>query len=87
MRIWKYEIPVTDLIKLEIPENSKFLDVQVQDDKVVVWYLVRHTEAPKKTVKFRIYGTGHFVEDSLQTYLGTFQLLGGAFVGHLFEEA
>lgn len=83
--IWKFEIEVSDFVELEIPEDSTFLDVQVQDGKVVLWYMVRNPDGPTRTTKFRIYGTGHTLDDENQYYRGTFQLLDGAFVGHLFE--
>lgn len=40
-----------------------------------------------ETRKFRLTGTGHSIKDSpgILNYIGTFQLLEGRFVGHIFE--
>ena len=83
--IWKYPFEIKDEICLEMPEQAQILTVQVQAGTACIWALVSpnpHRIAAKRW--FRIYGTGHPVDEPGQ-YVGTFQLHGGALVFHLFE--
>ena len=85
--IWKYEIPVLHTFALRIPQYARFLNVQMQDNKPVMWFLVDTDEANDVLYhrNFMLMGTGEaFPANYLQTaYLGTFLI--GTFVGHLFE--
>ncbi len=86
MRIFKYEIPVEDYIELEMPEGAMILSVQSQFDKPCIWALV-NSGLPKEKRKFRMIGTGHMITETLKElkFIGTFQLMKGALVFHLFE--
>lgn len=82
--IWKFplEIGLTDI---EIPVGAELLAVQTQaPDTPCLWAIV-NLEADRETRRFAVVGTGHPLNGSEQKYIGTFQLLGGAFVGHVFE--
>ena len=85
-RIWKWEIPVETMgeFTLDIPEGAQFLTCQVQCKEPVVWAAV-NPNAVKKTFNCRVIGTG-IPFDRLDgwAYIGTFQLAGGGFIGHLF---
>ena len=84
--IWKWKIPVDSMgeFTLEIPEGALFLECQVQNGPPVVWAIVKPS-AVKRTFNCRVIGTGHSFELGYDwTYIGTFQLKGGAFIGHLF---
>ena len=86
--IYKYTIDVEDVQDVEMPEGAKILCVQTQYETPWIWAMVDNEEAKTLRRVIRIYGTGHPIavsEERLQ-YLGTFQLLGGKFVGHVFEQ-
>lgn len=98
MTIWKYEIPLKDSFKLELPKDAVIL----HGEAFFIWALV-DTEAEKEIRRFRIYGTGQEIErpkleSRVKIYQGgvPVQNLGSlryvvtifdhAFVWHLFEE-
>ncbi len=83
--IFKYPFPVSDVINLDIPKGAYILTVQVQNEIPCIWALV-DPEAPTESRGFRCFGTGHPIDVEIHntSYIGTFQLLGGSFVGHLF---
>ena len=84
--IWKWEIPrdKMDLFECQMPEGAQILTCQVQNGGPVVWALV-NPNARLTKMRLRILGTGHQHSDMADwTYVSTFQLLDGAFVGHLF---
>ena len=85
--IWKYPLSVEDVQTIDLPAGYKPLCVQIQGDDLCLWALV-DDRAEKVTAKVIIHGTGHPADDveGLQ-YVGTFQLYGGSFVGHVFMEA
>lgn len=85
--IWKYEFEVKDRFSIEMPEASRILCVQTQNDNACLWV---HTDPDAKLEgrNFVIHGTGHLIDSEevfYYNYIGTFQLLQGNFVGHLFE--
>lgn len=85
MTIWKFPIPIMDTIQIEMPAEAKILCVQVQGDTPTLWAIV-DPEALKVKRTFYVRGTGHQMygaEKSL--YVGTFQILGGSLVFHLFD--
>lgn len=83
MQIWKFQLPLQDEIALEMPENSKILSVQTQDEIPCIWANVEPS-ADKMIRHFKLRGTG-FGTDDVGAYVGTFQLENGSFVFHLFE--
>lgn len=85
--IWKFDVPVADRLLIQMPEGAKVLCVQVQNETPCIWAKVDPgTKVPVEVREFRVYGTGHNIDESeALEYVGTFQLLGGSFVGHLFE--
>lgn len=83
--IWKQEIE-PGKTEISLPKGSAVLTIQLdkKTERPTIWFLVPDTEAPKETRYFRIYGTGHAVDERLKLqYIGTFQM--GPFVFHLFE--
>jgi hypothetical protein len=86
MRIWKWDLRVTDWQTLMLPAGAKLLDVQVQGEGMVcLWALCEHT-APKEPRHIAIYGTGEPMPDDPGEYVATFQLDGGLCVFHVFED-
>lgn len=86
MKIYKY--PITQpkgLISIEMPAGAEVLTVQVQNEVPCIWALVG-PDAPPTMRGFRMYGTGHEIDHENMPYVGTFQLVGGSLVFHLFEE-
>jgi hypothetical protein len=81
--IWKYPVLVTDTFTIHMPTGARILSVQVQDGGAMMWALV-DPDAPKVTRTFRVAGTGHKV-DAAGVFVGTFQMLNGRLVFHLFD--
>lgn len=82
--IWKYPIQVTDWFEIAMPYEAEILCCQMQIDTPCIWALV-NPDAPTEVRKFRLAGTGHAIFESALTFVGTFQMAGGALVFHLFE--
>ncbi len=85
--IYKYQIYPGGFTELLLPPGAKPLCVQVQKEVPYLWCLVDPT--PRDTLEARKFVTVLTGEarDELDaaTYIGTFQLSGGGFVGHTFE--
>jgi hypothetical protein len=84
--IWKYELPVEDIVKVEMQADAEILCVQSQQGTPCIWAVV-DPKTTKCTRTFRIIGTGHPVSDDLSKmkYIGTFQMRDGFLIFHLFE--
>lgn len=82
-KIYKYPIPVNDEIVLKMPKGAVVLTVQIQKSEPFIWALV-DPEKEEVERRFYLYGTGMTVTHS-ETYIGTFQILNGGLVFHLFE--
>jgi hypothetical protein len=85
--IYKYPLSVTDEQHILMPEGAEVLSVQTQHGEPFLWALVK-TDKPNRRRTFHIYGTGNPVPDDEEAsrFIGTFQILGGGFVGHVFEK-
>lgn len=82
--IWKYDVRVEDLFRVDLPAGAKFLAVQTQRGVPQMWWLVDPHAATERR-RFAVHGTGHTVNTRYSAYLGTFQLAAGSLVFHLFE--
>ncbi len=84
-QIWKYTIPRGDRIALfTMPVASEFLTTQMQDGKIVLWYL--GTPGPVEIARsFEIVGTGWNLDMRITkaAYRGTVQ--DGELVWHVLE--
>lgn len=82
-KIWKYHLTPDNEQHVEMPEGARILDIQVQENRPVVWALV-DTDAPKELVRFYMIGTGEEIceDTSKLCYVGTFQV--AHFVFHVF---
>ena len=86
MKIWKFPLDVTELQGISIPSTARILTAQTQHEIPCIWAQVDENTA-LVTRKIRIAGTGHDIpENSKGIYIGTFQLRGGAFIYHVFDE-
>ena len=84
-RIFKYPLLVIDEPEVIMPEGAKILCVQTQYDQPVLWALVDDAK-PLKSKVFRIVGTGRAIDFETEGYVGTFQVLEGGLVFHVFEK-
>lgn len=84
--VFKYKLEVTDHQEIELPKEASVLLIAEQHDVLCMWCEV-DTEEVKETRCFRIYGTGHEIQnrDNLM-FLQTVVMSGGHFVAHIFEE-
>lgn len=79
--IWKFPIEWS-VSNVSIPEGAQILDVQVQNEQIMMWALVEDQNFLESRV-FKVYGTGHAVDDPNIKYLATVQH--HSFVWHIFE--
>ncbi len=85
-QIFKYELDLNGAVRIEMPLGAKILAVQEQNGIPCIWALVTTGEGDPPVLRhFRIIGTGHTIAGDVGVYIGTFQLFGGEFVGHVFE--
>lgn len=85
--VYKYSVVGGGSFFLDMPEGARILSVQTQRDAPCIWALV-DTNARKKVRQFILTGTGQPIScetDWSMLFIGTFQLLGGDVVLHLFE--
>jgi hypothetical protein len=84
-RIYKYPLDILGKQSISVHEGSKILTVQAQWDIPCLWIEVDDTK-PVKDIEIVTFGTGHSViEDKPIQYIGSYQLGGGNFVGHVYE--
>lgn len=86
--VWKWRLDVTDHQTVSMPEGAQILSVQTQHEAPTLWALCNEA-VPYEDRSIEIIGTGHNVppapSGTNRHFLGTFQLLDGGFVGHVFE--
>jgi hypothetical protein len=83
-QIWKFPLPKDLNGVIAAPGPFRVLTLQIQDDWPCIWAIV-DPAAPLVDRHIRVFGTGHELRDDQEVqYLGTFQLLDGDFVGHVF---
>ena len=83
--IWKYQIQTTDYQDIEMPIEAQILTVQVQNGEPCLWALI-DPDQKRGIRQIRIIGTGHIIDNSIDEYLGTYQLRDGALVFHVFDQ-
>lgn len=83
--VWKYELDVTDEQKIELPVGAKLLHVGVQRGKPCLWAEVNPDAATAEHTIITV-GTGHRLPDTNVEHVGTYLLLDGDFVGHVYQE-
>ena len=82
--IWKYE--VNEYNSIVVPRNSEILDIQLQRDVPVIWFLVDLEEEENEERNFEVFWTGETIQYDMGTtreYLKTLQR--GNIVSHIFE--
>lgn len=86
LRIWKYELAVTDRQDIEMPERAELLSVGSQRESVCLWAMVDASIDRRKTRTIEIIGTGNPVYQDMgvgRTFIGT--VIDEPFVWHVFE--
>jgi hypothetical protein len=85
-RIWKFELEIADIQRIDMPEGAKILSIQLQNGRLCLWALVARFASPEIR-EIEIIGTGNPImplEDGLKReFIGTVQQ--GQFVWHIFE--
>lgn len=84
--VWKFPLEIKDFQNILMPKGAKIIHVDAQNDVPCIWALVDAKEDTESR-SFLIHGTGHNIEYPLSriNHIGSFQLDGGSFVGHVFE--
>jgi hypothetical protein len=87
-RIFRYQLPVNDIVNVWMPVGAQALSVAPTRDgsnEIDLWALVdTDNESDYKT--FLVFGTGNPVDlPEYAQFVGTVALLGGSFIGHVFE--
>lgn len=81
--IWKYRLATKDRQDVLMPQGAEILTVQVQGDgEPCLWTRV-DAAAPQRYRRIVTCGTGHAAPDL--PFIGTYQVLSGAFVWHVFD--
>lgn len=85
--IWKFELEVKDKQFITLPQGAELLSVQVQNETPCLWALVNpNNEIEERCLE--VFGTGHRIYYDMgvaRNYIGTFQMIKGDLVCHLFE--
>ena len=84
MTVYKYILPVEDYLTLQLPRGAKPFCVAEQNGTACLWALV-DPSAALVPHRFRVKGTGHPDVKASWSYVGTFFLLHGALVFHVFD--
>lgn len=80
-------IVIVDEVEFELPIGFQPLRTRVIRGKPELWIL--HAEpktAQKQRVKFKVFGTGHTIDDQGLEYVDTYFMLDGDAVFHVFME-
>lgn len=85
--IWKYELNICDRQTIEVPASARMLTLQTQGDSPRIWALVDTEEKESVRREFHTFLTGGILpeSDNLE-YIGTYQILGGSLIYHVFEK-
>lgn len=91
--IWKYPLikgkeqqQVGEPIEIEAPTRFEPLAVRWQAEGPCLWARV-DPDSPMITMRFRIYGTGHKLDDPPGSYMGTVFTPYGGLVFHIYKVA
>jgi len=84
MRIFKYPVQPIGYFELELPRGAKVLTVQLQFGNPQMWVSL-NPDAKKEKRLFITVATGQRITEKNLTYIGTFQIMNGTLIWHLFE--
>ena len=86
MRIYKYQLEITDEQHVAMPRGAKLLSVQVQRGVCCLWALVGEdldADDMDSTRLIRIVGTGNPTDITDEPFIGMVQM--GQFMWHVFD--
>lgn len=83
LTIWKFPLEVEEAQYIEMPRGARVLSVDVQGGIPCLWAVVDDQNV-KDSVLVITYGTGQPMQMDYTKFIGTYQLYGGSFVGHVF---
>ena len=90
--IHKYELDITDIQTIDLPEYAEMLTIQAQRDKLCLWCII-DTEDGIEPRTFHVVGTGNPMPEpesedwpTALAYCGTAQTREGRLVWHVFTE-
>lgn len=92
LKIYKYQIEITDEQVIKRPQIERVLSVQVTGhlQQPVIWMLVDKDTEELERLRIQVIGTGNPISgEPYPNYLGTFQKSfdnGSLFVGHVFYQ-
>lgn len=84
MEVWKYILTDAEGTEIEMPKDAKIIHFNSQHGMPCIWVLV-DPEAPKEIRKFKVYGTGHIINEKIISHIGTVPVADGYLVFHAFE--
>jgi hypothetical protein len=86
-QIWKFPILVTEHQKIDMPSDAVILCVQSQAGQPCMWAQVdTDEELGYEKRRIQVFPTGHDLPSDLGMYIGTFQMLDGALVFHVYAD-
>lgn len=82
--IHKYPLKPAEFHAISMPADAEIIAVHVQHNDPCVWAIV-DPEAPHELVNLRVVGTGQPFDAAGLQHVGTFQMLDGGLVFHVFR--
>lgn len=82
--IHKFDLYTDDRPRIMMPRGAVPIHVAIQHGKPRLWAIVE-TDEPMEPHFFITHGTGHPLAPDIGAHIGSYQLLEGALVFHLFE--
>lgn len=82
--IWKFPLGFNGKNCIEVPEGALLLAVDNQQEVPCLWFQV-DDKVDKEKRYFSIYSTDHPMPDETCDHVGTFLMMGGQLVFHVFE--
>lgn len=84
-KIYKFKLEVTNEQILILPKKSTILTVQSVDNTPYIWVLLDTIIDETEERYILIFATGETIPDIEMKYIGTYQILNGIEVHHVFE--
>jgi hypothetical protein len=84
-KIWKFDIPIQDVVVLPMPVGAEVLSVGMQGAGSLCLWAIVQPMAPSQERVFYVCGTGNSLSGGEGRFIGTVQT--DYFVWHVFEAA
>lgn len=83
-KVWKYELPFSGELKIQLPSGSRVLSVGNQGERLKLWMSVPQNTRSFYEYTFYMVMTGGVIPDACE-FVGTVFFSGGAFIVHVFR--